>query len=164
MADELSRRIEGCIAAETGCAEVYRMFGSMLPEARDFWDELAREEENHAAILAVGRGFQKAGKLTEEVVPVAFPMANIQGTIDLAREIKAKARDREISMEEALGMALSLEETLCESYFEEVRTNKGDSRFAAALQRLLIHTRSHMEKIREVISKSGFKERGDENS
>jgi hypothetical protein len=67
-------------------------------------------------------------------------------------------------MEEALGMALSLEETLCESYFEEVRTNKGDSRFAAALQRLLIHTRSHMEKIREVISKSGFKERGDENS
>lgn len=158
MADELSRRIEGCIAAETGCAEVYRIFGSMLPETRDFWDELAREEDNHAAILAVGRGFQKTGKLSEEVVPVAFPMANIQGTIDLAKDIKAKARDRSISLKEALDMALSLEQTLCESYFEEVRTNKGNSRFAAALQTLLIHTRSHLEKIREFRSKFGFSE------
>lgn len=158
MADELSRRIEGCIAAETACADVYRSFGSLLPETRGFWEELAREEENHAVILAVGRGFQKAGRLSEEVVPVAFPMAGIQGTLDLARDIKEKTKAREISLGEALDMALSLEETLCESYFEEVRKDKGNSQFASTLQRLLSHTKSHIEKIKEFRLQSGFSE------
>jgi hypothetical protein len=97
MAAELSRKMKRCIAAGTGCAGAYGIFGSMLP----------------------------------------------------------KARDRAISLKEALDMALSPEETLCESYFEEVRNNKGDSRSAAALQTLL---RSHLEKIREFRSKRGFSE------
>lgn len=149
MRDTLSDRIEACIAIEVTFAEIYHALSDMFPEERNFFRELASEEENHAAILAVGRGYEKAGKLPPEVVPDSI--VPIQGTLDNALNFKAKIAAGSIAIGEALATMLQFEESTCDSYFHEMMTRESDSKVITNLQKLLIDTRSHAEKIRELI-------------
>jgi hypothetical protein len=154
MYEELGSRIDRCIAVETACAEIYHAFSEMFPEARDFWRQLALEEENHATILIVGKGLQRTGKLPEDFMP---PSGKALSTVCLKAEVmKRKVRSGKISLSEALEMALSLEKLLCESYFMEMMAMRTDSEALARLQRLHVFTKSHVEKIREFVRSAGF--------
>lgn len=154
MSDELGARIDRCIAVESACAEIYHAFSEMFPEARDFWRQLALEEENHVAILIVGKGFQRVGKLPEDFMP---PSEQALSTVCMKAEImKRKVRSERVSLPEALEIALSLEKLLCESYFMEIMAVRTDSEVLSRLQKLHIFTKSHVEKIREFIRSRGF--------
>jgi rubrerythrin len=145
--DDLSERIEACIDVENAVAEIYNAFSNNFPEARSFFRELSKEEENHATVLAVARGYHRIGKLPERAVPSSLP--EIYGTLDLARNIKDKVKSREISLEEAIEMSLSIENSKAEAYLQETLIKERDERVISNLKKLLIDEKSHIEKINE---------------
>jgi rubrerythrin len=116
---ELSERLDACIAVENTIAEIYVDFGNRFPVAMSFFRVLAKEEENHAAILAIGKEFDRVGKLPEDVVPESMP--HIHGSLNLIKNVKERIKGREITLKDALEMSLSMEETKVESYVQETR-------------------------------------------
>ena len=152
MADELSERLKLCIAIEANIGEIYREFADMFPKARSLWGQLAREEENHASILAVGSRYANLGKLPDYVLPDS--LAHMRETLGLVASVRAAAQAKSISINEALEMSLTLEETLEESHLPDMMTRETQSEVVSRLQRLLKDTRSHIVKIKDYMKRS----------
>jgi hypothetical protein len=151
----LHERLKACIAIELGVADIYRAFTEMLPEAKEFWYELAMEEENHASILVIGSKYNEIGKLPDYIVPDSLP--NMKTTLELVRDIDAKIKSERPSLKTALDMALLLEKTMEESYMPEVLSKETDSEVASRLKKLLADTRKHKVKVAEYMKSKGFK-------
>jgi len=143
-----------CITVENMTAEIYTEFGDRFPDAMSFFRELSKEEENHAAILAIGKEFDRRGKLPEDAVPESMP--HIDGSLNFIKGVKERIKGREITLKDALEMSLSMEETTVESYVQEILIKETDSRVIKSLQRLLLEERLHIEKITEFMKEQGF--------
>jgi rubrerythrin len=154
MKGDLSERIEACIDVENAVAEIYNSFSNNLPAARSFFRELSKEEENHATVLAVAMGYHRMERLPEHVVPESLP--EIYGTLDLARNIQDKVKSRDISLEEALEMSLSIEKSKAEAYLQETLIKERDERVISNLKKLLVDEKSHIEKITEFRKNHGI--------
>jgi rubrerythrin len=152
MRNELSERLRICIAIEAGIGEIYDDFAKMFPGASDLWGELAREEENHASILAIGNRYANLGKLPAIVVPDS--LTHMRDTLGFVDIVKATVQSRNVSIDEALEMSLKLEQTLEEGHLPDVMTHETDSEVVARLQRLLADTRSHIVKIKDYMKRS----------
>jgi rubrerythrin len=152
MRNELSDRLRICIAIEAGIGEIYSEFAKMFPGARDLWGELAREEENHAAILAIGSRYANLGKLPDIVVPDS--LTHMRETLELIDKVRTTVQFKNISIDEALKMSLKLEQTLEEGHLPAVMTHETDSPVVARLQRLLADTRSHIVRIKDYMQRS----------
>ena len=143
--DELSTRIEACIVVELLAANVYLKLARLFPEEKFFFMELYQEESDHAAILTLSKGYHQIGKLPEHIVPDSFPI--IDETLTLIKEIKAKLDTSDISLKEALEMALKLEKSVAEDHLQEILNNEGDSDIIKKLRTLQTDSRHHAEKI-----------------
>jgi bacterioferritin (cytochrome b1) len=154
MADPLSERLKACIAVESNVAEIYHTFRKMFPEARDFWHQLAMEEENHAAILAVGEGFHRVGKLPDYFVPDSLPLIN--QSLTFIKEVQRRIEEEDISLKEALELSLQLERTMEESYLYEIITKETDSKMISKLQKLAVDTGSHIKQIEDYKAGKGL--------
>jgi rubrerythrin len=152
--DELSERIEACIAVENTSAEIYNALSNKFPKAKIFFRELSKDEESHATLLIVGKAYHRIGKLPEHVVPSSLP--DIFVTLDLAEKIKQKIDSDEISLKEALEMALLLENSTAESYLQEIMSIQTDDKVIANLKKMLIDEISHSEKIKEFKQSAGL--------
>lgn len=140
-------RLQACILVEEKAAEIYRALSGLLPQTGSFWEEMAREEESHATVLAVARSFQQDGKLPGEITPSRLDP--ILKSLDLASETLERLSRGAPSLEEAVGMALGIEGTLAESYFLEAMGAEHDSGVMAVLQHMAGECRQHLEKLRE---------------
>jgi hypothetical protein len=150
----LSERIEACIAVENTVAEIYNAFSNMFPEARIFFRELSKEEENHVAILEVAKAYHSIGKLPEHMVPGSMP--DIHGTLDYVNNVKDRISSEDISLKEALEIAAVIEDTVAESYFQETLVKETDERVISNLKKLLLETRTHSQKISEFRNSRGI--------
>jgi len=147
MQNDLSQRLKICIAIETGIGEIYREFSRIFPDGKDLWGELAHEEENHAAILAIGSRYANLGMLPDFIVPDS--LSHMRETMGLVDSIKAVAQAGSLSMKEALEMSLKVEQTLEESYLLDVMTRETQSEIVERLRRLLADTESHITRIKD---------------
>jgi rubrerythrin len=155
-ADELFERLRICIAVEEKAAEIYREFAALFPDERDFWDELAKEEDTHAYILAVASGLDRVGRLPDYTVPTHLSV--IKETLDIAHIIEEKIKAKTISLKEAAEGALELEMSASESYLNDVMSKVTDSETINKLQRLLNDTDSHVKRLRRFIADRGFEQ------
>lgn len=155
MKTKLSERIKTCIAIESGIAEIYHSFSGLFPKAKSFWYELAMEEENHASVLLVGSKYVKSGKLPGYIVPRS--LKKMKSTLQLIDDIKEKINSGNISMKEALDMAMKLELTMEESYVLEVLTRETKDEVIARLQKLVGETKVHVTKISEYMQRKGYR-------
>lgn len=155
MKRDLPERIKVCIAIETGIADIYREFMVLFPQAGDLWGKLAMEEENHAAILAIGSRYADLGKLPDYIVPESLP--NMRNTLDLVTAVKRTLKGGGLSLKEALDISLRLEQTLEESYMIDVMTRETESKIVERLQRLMADTKSHIITIKEYMKTASLK-------
>lgn len=151
MKDDLSERLKMCISIEVLIGEIYREFVQMFPGARNLWEELALEEENHALILAIGSRYEKLGKLPNFVVPDS--LSRMKDTLELVESTREKIQNGNISITDALEMSLMLEQTLAESYLLDVMTSETGSEVVSRLQKLITDTKSHIVKVSEYMKK-----------
>jgi DNA-binding ferritin-like protein len=152
--EEISERIEVCIAVENAVADIYNSFSNMFPEARIFFKELSKEEEDHATILMVAKAYHRVGKLPEHIVP--GPLPDIYGTLDHVRNVKERVKSDDISLKEALDIAAEIEDAVAESLLQETLRKETDERVILNLKKLMLESKTHSQRIREFRNRRGI--------
>ena len=129
-------------------ADLYTCYSQEFPDFAYFWAELAAEEKAHARwITGFCQGFEKdalpfdAGRFSKLALE-AFK-AKVINAID-------KAKNQDVSLKEALTVALDIEDSWVEKKFFEVVADK-----SGPIDELLIKlghaTQQHREKIRKAL-------------
>jgi hypothetical protein len=150
----MSESLRICISIEAMTAEIYHSLSGLFPQVRDFWYDLALSEENHTNILLVAAGLHRAGILTEYIVPPSLP--RIHETFTLVSNSKKKVEADNFSLKDAFEMALEIENSTGEIYFQEVITRQTDSKVILELRKLLIDEQLHNVKIMSFMKTHGF--------
>lgn len=154
MKADLSERLRLCIEVEETACEIYTILQDMFPQDRGFFHDMALEEENHASVLTVATGFNRVGKLPDRIVPRS--MSPIYKSHDVAIDIRQKITKNDMSIKEALELALQMEESMVESYFYEVMHSKTEDKVMSVLQEMATYSESHTEKIKNFMEEKGL--------
>lgn len=154
MVTSLSEKIKVCIAIEATTAEIYHSLSASLPKARGFWRDLALSEENHTNILVVGAGYLSKGELPDHIVPSSQEL--IDETFRLVRDVKKKIRNEQLSLSDALDLALKIEKSAAESYLQEIVLGQTDDPIIERLQQIRRDELTHIEKIKDFMKKAGL--------
>jgi rubrerythrin len=148
MHAQLSERLKACLKVELLCEEIYYKLCELFPDSRELFQPIANTEKRHADILTICLGFNNLGDLPDIIVPGSLPL--IKKSLDLTEHIKAQINNG-ITLKKALKMALDLENTTAENYFNEVMTKEADSEIIAYLQQFYKDEKSHSAMIKEYI-------------
>lgn len=148
---ELKKRLRSSYALEVLCAEIYENLSKLFPESSELWDSLMKDEEKHAEVLMQGYALESRGMMPEELV---YPsLAAIKEAVLSAKAMREKLGKGEISsLDEALEMSLSLEESGIEGYLTDVLSKETDSRVIAYFRDIVEAEKSHVQKLKEAIS------------
>jgi hypothetical protein len=158
MTKTLSERVKVCIAIEAMTAEIYHLLSARFPEAKVFWHGLALSEENHTKILVVGAGYLNTRELPEYIVPDSQEL--IDGTFRIVRAAKSTIENEQLSLKDALALAVKIENSTAERYFQEVMLGETDSPVIAKLQKLRTDELTHIKQIEAFMRTAGFDSRG----
>jgi rubrerythrin len=151
---EISESLRICTSIEGMTAEIYHALSKLFPEAKDFWYDLALSEENHTNILLAAAGLNRAGILTECIVPSSLP--RIRETLGLVRDSKKKVETGSLLLKDAIEIALEIENSTGEIYFQEVLTQQTDSKVVMELRKMLIDEELHNVKIKSFMKSRGL--------
>lgn len=158
MLKTLSEKVRVCIAVEATTAELYHLLSEQFPESGTFWHNLAMSEENHANILLVGAGYLRTGELPEYVVPDSQEL--IDQTFRLVRDAKVEITNNKLPLKQALNLALKIEKSTAEIYFQELMLSSTDSPVITRLQKIRTDELAHIDKIKDFMETSGLDEHG----
>jgi hypothetical protein len=148
---EKQKILMNCVDLEIAVSLIYKEFTLMFPAEKDFWDRLAREEEDHARLYLAGDILNVTGEFSGIRFP---PAVFIAKTLDFAVQIQEQIRNRPITLKEALDMALLLERTLAESIVFEFP--ESDSPIIANLRKIITDTEAHVDRIERFRIEKGF--------
>lgn len=149
---ELADRILGCMAVEQASADVYSTLMSIFPGEKDFFEDLYKDELKHSTLFIDGALFDVFGIEKKQVLPPELDL--IRKTIDYAKQMNIRIRTSPVSLDEALKMALTLEESMVESFANEVLA--GEERIVEGFAEILKDEKRHIEKLRDFMSYRGI--------
>jgi rubrerythrin len=152
--DALSRRLQACIFVEKSAAEIYRKLADLFPGESSFFMELCHEEEDHAAILSMGKLYKMVSHLPESIVPESMPM--IADALSLGNEIKARIESGDLTLKEALELALRMERSVAEEHLQWVLGIENDSETIRKLRKLQGESTTHAERIKAKLQQKGL--------
>lgn len=115
--------LEMALHIETLAESIYLELSKLFPEAKPLFERLTQEEARHAVIMTINMGFLSFDALPPEFAIDMTPL--IEKTIEIAGNLEERIRRKDITLAEALDLALSMEETGAEAYFQE--TMRGES-------------------------------------
>ena len=154
MQIDMSENLRVCIAVEATTAEIYHALSRLFPQIKSFWQGLAVSEENHTKILLEAVRLHRAGILNEYIVPASLP--HVYKTFALVRDSKKAVEAETLSLRNAFELALAIENSTGESYFQEVISQETNSEVISKLRDLLIDEELHKDKIQKVMNSMGF--------
>lgn len=133
---------------ELAIADLYRRFASAFSADRAFWQDLAREEDHHAALAEeLKRSLLKNGSPFEVAALNPTAVAAFRHSIDLQL---ARLERSEVGRREALFVAKDFERGLIERrLYESVRSEKRDYR--ASQEKIRRQTEEHYQKLQNYI-------------
>jgi hypothetical protein len=103
---------------EHAIGRLYRAYASRFPQHQDFWSKLADEEDQHAKWL------QRLLVRVEEglgcVRPDRFDRSAVEASIRSVEQMVREAAKADFSLADALGTAVTLENSLLEAEYFEV--------------------------------------------
>jgi rubrerythrin len=146
-------RLKACIAVENTISEIYTLLAARFPEERDLWRRLALEEENHARMLIMCRGFERRGDLPETI---SASIEVINHTLDFVRRVRDRVASGRITLREALETAQAIELTSVESCLSGVMSKIDDRNVRSVIGTLLHEGRSHAQMLKEAMIRHGF--------
>lgn len=149
----MHERIAGCIQIENAAADIYSSFMRMFPAERDFWDGLFQDEIRHSTILSDAEVFGVFGEVDGELSPPAIPY--ISRTLAFAEKVRERIRSGPILLEEALRMALTLEESMAEGFIYDVMERMG-AETPDGFTLILSEEKAHVDKLRDFMEKRGM--------
>ncbi len=151
---DLMSLIKGCIQMELTVASIYSTFMQLFPEETIFWEDLVRDETAHASWLTDANYIESIDLLpSNEILP---SMKQIENSLSFAENRRVHIKSNPITFEEALMIALKLEETTVETFANELKANLFASDYRSLSEKLLIAEKLHIDKIKGMMIKKGF--------
>ena len=154
---EINDRIRGCIQIEQTVASIYNDFMTLYPAEKEFWEGLFYDEVEHAAFLNDVNYLEMVTELPKEISLAKSPF--IEKTMEFALTVKNQIKFKRLSFEEALKLSLILEESMVETFMNElmvVLNNSDDKSYNRDVDKMLIEERGHVSKIKNMMIKKGY--------
>lgn len=148
---EKQKILMSCVDLEVAVSLIYKAFMMMFPTERDFWGQLAHEEEDHARLYLAGDILQVTGVYAGIQFP---PSAFIAKTLEFTEQIKEQILNHPLTMPEALDVALKLEKTLAESIVFDLPDSSNP--VIANLRKIITDTEAHADRIESYMIEKGF--------
>lgn len=149
---ELNSRIRGCMEVENAAASIYGAFMKVFPGDKQFWSSLMKDEIDHSTFLA---GYGELGAFPDDLVLSVPSMLFIEKTLEYTESVKRKIQTQTVTLEEALEMALKLEESMVELFVNALISGKNDS-LKMNIEEILMDERSHVNRIKRKMMNKGF--------
>jgi rubrerythrin len=154
---ELSDRLNGCIAIEKAVASIYDTFMKLFPNEKDFWESLVKDEFEHSSFLKDAESLKVIDYLPSEAQPPLIPF--IVKTLEYAQITHKRIMCNPVSLEEALNIALTLEQSMVETYTNELIADShadNNKSYFRDVEKMIIGERGHISKIKNLMIKKGF--------
>ncbi|HPD57314.1 MAG TPA: hypothetical protein P5294_09105 [Smithellaceae bacterium] len=133
---------------ETDIANLYKLFAEKFPAHRYFWEELSKEEVQHAVYIKKLSAYsrQKIVYLDEnkiKTLTIKFITDGIESTYK-------KTKANELNIINALAYSLNLEDSIIENkFYEYFSTN--DQNIAFLLSQIKRETIEHAKKVKQAL-------------
>ena len=145
---EHEKNIIGALAKhEEIISRLYGAYGEKFPDQRDFWIETSKEETEHARLIRELGVNIKNG--TVNYIQDKIKILVIQRSIEYINEQLEKARTKEISLINALSIALTIEKSIIDNkFFEAFRGRSVQAK--NILKKLQEDVQKHADKIEKM--------------
>ena len=150
----LKNFINGCKAVEESVASIYRTFADFFPEYSSFWEDLYRDELEHSFWLSNAANTEAIDLLpSQDMMPT---MDIIERTLAFAHGKSMHIKLNPVSLEEALRTALQMEESMVETFTNEMTANLFASDYESLNQKIIAAEKRHISKIEDMMIRKGF--------
>lgn len=146
-AKQAQRDILQCLVAlEENASMLYTIYQNKFPDYADFWTKYAAEEMQHASMIKSLFNYLEKGHLFKKIG--AFDKEQLIKEIEFIMDTQNKARQSEITMDDAVNTALKLEIMLSESsFYKEVESSAPE--YQHVCQRMMELLEKHKQKLHE---------------
>ena len=135
-------------------ANIYNSFAQLFPEEKLFWEDLARDEEDHASWLSNVKFFEMIDLLpSTEMLPTKELIAN---SLKFAENKSMHLKSNLVSLEEAMTLALHFEESMVEIFANEVIAHVLAINYESLSRKILMAEKIHKDKIEDMMITKGF--------
>jgi len=149
--DKTIERLKSCMIMESVCSSVYHLLSLNFPEEKELWNKLAKDEENHAEMIASVTEFEDTGDITD--YPVPQDLEHIRKTVESADEMRALLLKDKLSFKDALDRLQGIHEFKNKGYRDDLLGKENDKRIKKLYRRLFEIDKSNVEMIQSFIAK-----------
>lgn len=139
--------IELMIRQEALLAKLYMLFVEQFPKHREVWNELARDEKNHANWLKQIYDAGEKGIVLFDDGKVKTPA--LKSYIEYLEQLIALTEKKELTIDKAVAYTLDFEKSLIEKNVF-IHFDSTSEKARKVLNRLKSETESHIEKIQAI--------------
>jgi rubrerythrin len=151
---ELYEIIKGCIEMEHAVAKIYNIFVRLFPEEKLFWQDLARDEQDHASWLSNVKFFEMIDLLpSAKILPTKELIDN---SLNFAEKRGSLLKRNPVDLEDALKLALHLEESMVEIFANHLIANILGTSDESLNRKILMAEKIHKDKIEDMMITKGF--------
>ncbi|MBI5664425.1 MAG: hypothetical protein HZC49_04970 [Nitrospirae bacterium] len=135
-------------------ASIYGSFADLFPQYREFWEDLYRDELQHSFWLSDAAHYEAIDLLpSEDLMP---SMDIVEKTLAFVHGQSQRILTRPVTLEEAFKIALQLEESMVETFTNEMTANLFASDYESLSQKIIAAEKIHIGKIEDMMIKKGF--------
>ena len=150
---ELPKIIQGCFAMEQTVSIIYKYFMQLYPDDKNFWMDLYQGEIEHASWLSNASFTAMIDLLpSTEIIPT---LELVNNSVKFAEEINKAIHTKPLSFEDALDIALKLEETMVETFTNELIANVLSVDYESLSDRIIMAEKEHIAKIEDMMMRKG---------
>jgi rubrerythrin len=142
-----SRMLEMALHVETLAERVYLELSELFPEAKSLFERLTCEESRHADIITINVGFLAVDALPPEFAIDMIPL--IEDTLAIASRLEKKIEEKDLTLAEALQLAIAMEETGAEAYFQKVLGGESSDNALNYVKRFYQDSMHHAELLKK---------------
>jgi len=150
---EICQLINFCCVTEEVVASIYSRFMQLFPQEKDFWEDLYKDEKKHTSFLIEVSDSGRFDEMHTEDLGFSEPL--LDRTKTFITNISNQINFSPVSLEDALKMALKIEETMVEAFTNELIANLSPNDNNAFLQ-LLMEEKTHIAKVKNMMIEKGF--------
>ena len=148
MNEQQQLLIDESIMLELNVSDLYMIFKWAFPEDSAFWWELVLEEKNHASLII---GIRDAFSSVEGF-PYELLAPNVKDLLEINNKLSQlikKYKEEPPSREAAFKIALEIEQSAGEIYYQRFMEQENTTGIKKILQELNDESKAHAKRIRE---------------
>ena len=151
---ELPKIIHNCFVMEQTVSSIYSYFIQLFPDEKLFWTDLYLDEIDHATWLTKASYTGMIDLLpSTDLIPA---LELVDSSVRFAEKRKKEILSRPLPFEDALNIALKLEETMVETFTNELIANVLSVDYESLSDRIIISEKAHISKIEDMMMKRGY--------